>query len=707
MAERQLADRTTTLPSPSHRRSSSIPQNPTSNPGSLPLTPPSSPAPPRATKPSSDTSTSHKTHQEYLDSLKPPSGEEFKRLASVQEEREKEHKRRIQELRRKGVTTARRSIEARQDFMQAKADEEERIGKHLSVLGHSLSFSTTYSRSHSGPNMNNKDAMSTDRGDAMQTSIRSKAATVIQRTYRGYRVRREIQGLELDSRTRWTHAIRDARWKDLNTPRAREDRLSNAGDENTDGQRRPSSSRSSARRNWIKAATIARRAGGDEDSDHSGGSSLPSLNDDDLQGMSPEKREEAKRKRLKAQEKRRKHAQMMGLQYFLEMVDLKHRYGSNLRVYHEEWKKSDTHENFFYWLDYGEGRHIELLACPRERLDREQVRYLSREERQYYLVKVDVEGRLVWAKDGVRIDTTENWKDSIHGVVPLDDPTPAFAPDVESHVQAKPSASSPAQPHPPHTHRGPSSSSSSHSSSSMSSRESELEAAMAAKYANPDFDSAKGVKKFQHVSAATIFNKLLRKTVRKNTWIFVADTSFRLYVGIKSSGAFQHSSFLQGSRISAAGLIKIKNGRLSSLSPLSGHYRPPASNFRAFVHSLEDEGVDMSHVSISKSYAVLVGLEAYVKTKKKGKEVMQRLMHQKKKLLDPEEAKKIEEAKLDTSKSAAKERNVLEKEKQREEIRRVENKATFKLLQRLGFQPRTPAGQQKNGDMEGTRSETH
>jgi hypothetical protein len=46
------------------------------------------------------------------------------------------------------------------------------------------------------------------------------------------------------------------------------------------------------------------------------------------------------------------------------------------------------------------------------------------------------------------------------------------------------------------------------------------------------------------------------------------DTSFRLYVGYKQSGAFQHSSFLHGSRIAAAGLIKIKHGQLRKLSPL-------------------------------------------------------------------------------------------------------------------------------------------
>lgn len=58
------------------------------------------------------------------------------------------------------------------------------------------------------------------------------------------------------------------------------------------------------------------------------------------------------------------------------------------------------------------------------------------------------------------------------------------------------------------------------------------------------------------------------------------------------------------------------------MSPLSGHYRPPANNFRRFVKSLKEAGVDMSHVSISKSYAILVGLEAYgnfCKGKKKTK----------------------------------------------------------------------------------------
>lgn len=201
-----------------------------------------------------------------------------------------------------------------------------------------------------------------------------------------------------------------------------------------------------------------------------------------------------------------------------------------------------------------------------------------------------------------------------------------------------------------------------------------------------------------HISASTLFNKLLRKSVRKNTWIFVADTSFRLYVGIKDSGAFQHSSFLQGSRISAAGLIKIKNGRLASLSPLSGHYRPSASNFRAFVKSLREEGVDMKHVSISKSYAILVGLETYVKTKNKGKKVLKKVTkkvtNRRDRLVAPGEVRRKEEAERDGSKSAAREREVLaEQEKEREG-----NGVGVQVMERLGLRDREPEGQKGDGE---------
>jgi hypothetical protein len=531
-----------------------------------------------------------------------------------------------------------------------------------------------------------KKRLSADHGD-LSSDEREKAAELIQRNYRGHRERRMLAGMSLDPSTRWVEAIKEARYRNLTQPRARE---------STDGPRSSVDSigvngaldgaatdtRSAARRNWKTIGLIARRAGGDEDSDDD-------ENDAD-ENLTAEEKEKERKRRYEQKMERQKAAKVMDLQYWLEMVDLKHRYGSNLRTYHGEWKKSDTKENFFYWLDYGEGRYLDCAGCPREKLDREQVRYLSKEERLDYLVKIDKEGRLCWAKNGARIDTTEQYKDSIHGIVPATDTTPAYrAPEAEAATGLQ-----------------------DHTSTSESERLSgEQDAddvdARADKYATPEFDHARGVKKVKHVSAATIFNKLLRGTVKKNTWIFVADTSFRLYVGIKQSGAFQHSSFLHGSRISAAGLVKIKNGRLSKLSPLSGHYRPPGthllewylfseltqatvSNFRAFVHSLKDAGADMSHVSISRSYAVLVGLEAYVRTRRKGKKFVQKLIHHRDKILSPDEVAKREEEERDKSESAERERRFLEMQAKADEEDRETNRANIKLLGKLRIKTTGP-----------------
>lgn len=46
---------------------------------------------------------------------------------------------------------------------------------------------------------------------------------------------------------------------------------------------------------------------------------------------------------------------------------------------------------------------------------------------------------------------------------------------------------------------------------------------------------------------------------------FVADRKNNLDIGIKQPGAFRHSSFPRGSRISAAGLITVKDGQLRIL----------------------------------------------------------------------------------------------------------------------------------------------
>ena len=68
----------------------------------------------------------------------------------------------------------------------------------------------------------------------------------------------------------------------------------------------------------------------------------------------------------------------------------------------------------------------------------------------------------------------------------------------------------------------------------------------------------------------------------------------------------------------------------------------------------------MSRVSISRSYAVLAGLESYTKATGKIKSAEQKAKHTKDKLLHPDKVRLEEEAKRDKSQSAEKERQHLE-----------------------------------------------
>ena len=371
--------------------------------------------------------------------------------------------------------------------------------------------------------------------------------------------------------------------------------------------------------------------------------------------MSPEERRAHEERLMKARERRKATAKMMDLNYFLEMVDQKHRHGSNLRKYHAHWQTQETNQSFFYWLDYGDGKDLSLEICSRDRLNKMQVRYLSREERLQYMVTVNSDGLLTWAKNGELVWTKDElFKDSMKGIVPTNDQTPAYKYNV-----------------PPEGHT------SNDTSTSESEEDESTKPDEGEQYINEDFHRAKGPAKLQHLSSGVIFNHMIRSSLQKgHKWIFVADASFRLYIGYKQAGAFQHSSFLHGSRILAAGQIKVKRGQLRRISPLSGHYRPPVKNFRAFVENLKDAGVDMSRVSISQSYAVLVGLEGYKKSRKSMKTAEADIIRQKDKLMHPEKVQAEEAAKTDKSQSAQKEKEYLEK--QRLEDRRTEQQSSPK-----------------------------
>ncbi|KAG9155703.1 hypothetical protein Leryth_003968 [Lithospermum erythrorhizon] len=71
-------------------------------------------------------------------------------------------------------------------------------------------------------------------------------------------------------------------------------------------------------------------------------------------------------------------ARKLALQHWLEAIDPRHRYGHNLRFYYAKWLHSQSIEPFFYWLDIGEGRDINLVdKCPRSKLQQQCIKYLG------------------------------------------------------------------------------------------------------------------------------------------------------------------------------------------------------------------------------------------------------------------------------------------------------------------------------------------
>ena len=109
----------------------------------------------------------------------------------------------------------------------------------------------------------------------------------------------------------------------------------------------------------------------------------------------------------------------------------------------------------------------------------------------------------------------------------------------------------------------------------------------------------------------------------------------------------------------------------------------------------------MSHLNISRSYAVLVGIEGYTKSRKKIKKAEAEIVHRKNLILDPEKAKEEEEKKLDQSKSAAREREFLAQQQLAEAKAAREAKLTRRssrktsmsnFLERLKLRPRSSGG---------------
>ncbi|TVU06746.1 hypothetical protein EJB05_47558, partial [Eragrostis curvula] len=102
-------------------------------------------------------------------------------------------------------------------------------------------------------------------------------------------------------------------------------------------------------------------------------------------------------------------AQKLARQHWLEAIDPRHRYGHNLHIYYDVWSRSESTEPFFYWLDIGEGKEVNLEKCPRSKLQSQCIKYLGPKERQEYEVVVEG-GKLVYKKNGLLLHTLDDSK---------------------------------------------------------------------------------------------------------------------------------------------------------------------------------------------------------------------------------------------------------------------------------------------------------
>ncbi|XP_073153631.1 IQ domain-containing protein IQM2-like [Henckelia pumila] len=101
-------------------------------------------------------------------------------------------------------------------------------------------------------------------------------------------------------------------------------------------------------------------------------------------------------------------AQKLALQHWLEAIDPRHRYGHNLHFYYVKWLNSQSKEPFFYWLDIGEGKELNLMEkCPRSKLQQQCIKYLGPMERKAYEVAVE-DGYLLYRETGELLDTTRD-----------------------------------------------------------------------------------------------------------------------------------------------------------------------------------------------------------------------------------------------------------------------------------------------------------
>lgn len=102
-------------------------------------------------------------------------------------------------------------------------------------------------------------------------------------------------------------------------------------------------------------------------------------------------------------------AQKLALQHWLEAIDPRHRYGHNLQFYYDVWFESESSQPFFYWLDVGDGKEVNLEKIPRSILQQQCIKYLGPKERRAYEVIIK-DGKLVYKLTDLFVNTDDDAK---------------------------------------------------------------------------------------------------------------------------------------------------------------------------------------------------------------------------------------------------------------------------------------------------------
>ena len=246
----------------------------------------------------------------------------------------------------------------------------------------------------------------------------------------------------------------------------------------------------------------------------------------------------------------------LAMRHWLEATDLKHRYGTLLSKYHKKWMATATSESFFYWLDYGAGRGVDLApACPRKKLEASSVKYMTAAEREFFRVIVHPKTKqLVYRQSGDVLHSDVGCGALCLCLCSLCGHTGRTVRRYQADlVEAGAAGASPSPP--------------------------------------PLSDEAR----WWHRLLPTCF--FWRVPVPLPD-IFVMDTNGALFVARKQRGRFHHSSFLGGAVTRAAGALVVHNGTLRLLTGHSGHYRPPKGVLARVKEELRAQGADVSRVLV-------------------------------------------------------------------------------------------------------------